>query len=348
MKVKTYTFEDIRKGMDVIKEQFGPDTIIMDIKQNNHNGNGWTKKGCEISIAVENDPVATVEMDLGEVRKKTEAIWSDAARYVTERLSSIESDMFTDRLKAYPTPLKIIHDRLIKSGLDRQISLSVVSDVYAEIGLIAENTTKALYFVKSKLGKRVPLCNLLSDEKPTVFVGPTGSGKSETAKKLAVLMQDRDLNPSIIAFDPVRKGTYGEYVNFSEQVGVPFQFAANAGELNRKIQEATGNVIVDITGHMAYQREALAPLPGLRKIAVFPAGARDEAVDQYLSAMRDIPISGLVFTKLDEYDRFGCLMNSILRLERPIAALTGGLQMENIMLPELETFGKIMIEGKIW
>ena len=66
MKVKTYTFDDIRKGMDVIKEQFGPDTIIMDIKQNNLNGDGWTKKACEISIAVDNEPIATLETDLGE------------------------------------------------------------------------------------------------------------------------------------------------------------------------------------------------------------------------------------------------------------------------------------------
>ena len=38
MRVRTYSFDDIRKGMDSIKEQYGPDTIIMDIKQNNLDG----------------------------------------------------------------------------------------------------------------------------------------------------------------------------------------------------------------------------------------------------------------------------------------------------------------------
>ncbi len=162
MKVKTYTFDDIRKGMDVIKEQFGPDTIIMDIKQNSHNGNGWTKKGCEISIAVENDPAATVETDLGEIRKKTEAIWSDAARYLTERLVSIETDMLLDRLKAYPMPLKILHDRLVRAGLDRHVTMSLLSEVFAEIGSIAENSTKALFFTKAKLGKHISLCDIMA------------------------------------------------------------------------------------------------------------------------------------------------------------------------------------------
>ncbi len=42
-----------------------------------------TKNGCEISIALDNDPSVTMENNLGDVRKKTEAIWSDAAKYLS-------------------------------------------------------------------------------------------------------------------------------------------------------------------------------------------------------------------------------------------------------------------------
>ncbi len=347
MKVKTFTFDDIRKGMDVIKDQFGPDTIIMDIKQNSLNGNGWMKKGCEISIAVENDPAAVIESDIGEIRKKTEAIWSDAARYLTERLASIESDMIVDRLKAYPMPLKVLYDRLARSGLDRYVIMSLLSEVYAEIGTIAENSTKAIFFLKAKLGKRIALYNAVTTEESLLVLGPTGSGKTETVKKLAFAMQARDMNVSIIGFDPVRKGSCDELQAFSEKTGVPFQFATNMDDLIRKFRGTEGKKLIDVTGHLAYQKEVIDPFREMKKIVVFSAGSRDETIEHYLGNIKDVPMAGLVFTKLDEELRLGHLCNTIMKLGRPVAAMTKGPGVQDILFPDHETFGKLLIEEKI-
>lgn len=347
MRIKTYTFDDIRKGMDVIKEQFGPDTIIMDIKQNNLNGNGWVKKGCEISIAVESDPVV-LENDLGEIRKKTEAIWTDAARYLTERLTAIETDMIVDRLKAYPVPLKILYDKMVRSGLDRYIAMSVLSEVYAEIGSISENSTKAIFFVKAKLGRRISLCDAVRSGGPTMFLGPTGSGKTETVKKIASMMQDNETNPSIVAFDPVRRGSYEELKMFSEKTGVPFQFTTAINDLIRKVREGGGNTLIDVTGHLTYQGEVVDHLREVKKIAVFPAGAREGAIKHYLGIFEEVAVEGLIFTKLDEEENPGNLCNSLIGLGCPVAALTKGVGWGDILIPDQETFGRILIEGKTW
>jgi len=348
MKVKTYTFDDIRKGMDVIKDQFGPDTIIMDIKQNSLNGNGWTKKGCEISIAVENDPAAVIESDIGEIRKKTEAIWSDAARYLTDRLTAIESDMIVDRLKTYPMPLKVLYDRLARSGLDRYVTMSLLSEVYAEIGTIAENSTKALFFLKAKLGKRIALYNAVTTEESLLFMGPAGSGKTETVKKLARIMQGKDINPSIIGFDPVRKGSYDELLAFSEKTGVPFQFATTIDDLLKKVHEAGGKKLIDVTGHLAYQKEVIGPLREMKKIIVFSAGSRDETIEHYLNVIKGVSVAGLIFTKLDEQQHLGHLCNTIMKLGIPIAAMTRGAGLNDILIPDHETFGKVLIEERAW
>lgn len=346
MKVKTFTFDDIRKGMDVIKDQFGPDTIIMDIKQNSLNGNGWIKKGCEISIAVENDPAAAIESDIGEIRKKTEAIWSDAARYLTERLTSIESDMIVDRLKAYPMPLKVLYDRLARSGLDRYVIMSLLSEVYAEIGTIAENSTKAVFFLKAKLGKRIALFNAVTTDESLLLMGPTGSGKTETVKKLAFAIHNRDINVSVIGFDPVRKGSCDELQAFSEKTGIPFQFATTIEDLLKKFRETEGRKLIDVTGHLAYQKEVLDPFREIKKIAVFSAGSRDETIENYLDNMKGISIAGLIFTRLDEERRLGHLCNTIMKIGRPIAAMTRGAGVNDILVPDHETFGKLLIEEK--
>ena len=348
MRVKTYTFEDVRTGMEVIKEQFGPDTIIVDIKQNVMNGSKTAQNCCEISIALDNDPLVTMDNSLGEVRKKTEAVWSDAAKYLSDRLLSIESDMLTDRLKNYPTTLKVLYEKMLRSGLDRYLALSLVSEVFAEMGSLSENSLKAAFMLKSRLGKRISLCTVMSDDASTALIGPTGSGKTEAAKKLALAMKEEGLDPLIIAYDPVKRGTYSEYINFSGKTGIPVQFASHAGDLKTQVQNGNEKKIIDITGHSVHQREAVQCLPGMRKLAVFPAGARDEAVDQYLSAMSYVSIAGLIFTKLDEYDRFGTVCNTIVRLKRPIAALIGGPEAKDIVIPGPGTFGTMLIEGKTW
>jgi flagellar biosynthesis GTPase FlhF len=250
---------------------------------------------------VENEPGVALETDLGEIRKKTEAIWSDAARYLTDRLVSIETDMLVDRLKTYPMPLKILHDRMMKAGLDRHICMSLLSEVFAEIGSIAENSTKALFFTKTKLGRRIALCDALAPDESILLIGPTGSGKTETAKKLAAVMND-----------------------------------------------GNGKKIIDITGHLTYQGEVVDNFRGMKKLVVFPAGMRDEMLEHYLGIMDSASISGLIFTKLDEQDRLGPLCNSILKLGRPIAALTGGAGIGEIMIPDQDTFGRILIEGRGW
>ncbi len=348
MRVKTYSFEDVRQGMEVIKAEFGPDTIIVDVKQNITHGNCPARGGCEISIALDNDPIIEMENNLGDIRKKTEAIWSDAAKYLSDRLLSIETEMFVDRLKVYPTTLKVLYDRMLKAGLDRHIALSLVSEVFAEMGSLSENSLKAVFVLKAEFGKRISLCKIVPADESIVLMGPTGSGKTEAAKKLALAIREEKVCPVIIAFDPVKRGTYAEFIGFSGRTGIPFQFASNIEELRSCIDNEPGKKIIDITGHFNHQQEAIPYLAGMKKLAVFPAGARDEAIDRYLGTMNHLSIAGLVFTKLDEYDRFGTVCNTVLRLKRPVAALTCGMGTKDVVLPGPETFGRILIEGKTW
>lgn len=51
MRIKTYVFDDVKRGIEVLKKEYGPDTVILDIKEN-IKGIG-NDKLCEISIAIE-------------------------------------------------------------------------------------------------------------------------------------------------------------------------------------------------------------------------------------------------------------------------------------------------------
>jgi hypothetical protein len=95
MRVKTYVFEEIKTGMERIKEKFGPDTIILDIK--NYGSNGQSK-GCEISVALEGDPELDGE-GLGELRRKSEEAWNYATKFLVNKIMSVETELLRDRMK---------------------------------------------------------------------------------------------------------------------------------------------------------------------------------------------------------------------------------------------------------
>jgi flagellar biosynthesis GTPase FlhF len=347
MRVRTYSFDDIKKGMDSIKEKYGPDTIIMDIKQNNLDGFGWSKKACEISIAVEDQPAAAQDDYLQELRRGTEAVWQHTTKYLSERLVSIESEIITDRIKTYPISLKVLFEKIVRSGFNASLALELVSEVYTEVGHLTENSTKTIFFLKNVLAKRMKTFSIVDSQEPFVVLGPTGAGKTETVKKLSKMAFEEGMPVSILAFDPVKRSSRVELLAFSESTGVPFQFTADLEDLITKMKQARGKLFVDLTGQMDIQRKIVDKLGEFKKIIVLPAGARDDKIEQYIRIFQNCNIAGLVFSKLDEEERLGNFCYSALMLNRPVCFMTKGIKFNDILPYDKETFSRILIEGAI-
>jgi len=348
MRVKTHSFEDIRQGMEKIKETYGPDTIIVDIKHNNHNGYGWSKKSCEISVALDGDPELR-ENELGELRKRTESIWSQTAQFLSEKLISVESEMIMDRVKTYPLPLKVLFEKIVKNGVNMHLAMSMISEVYGEIGQLAGNSIKAAFFLKSIIARRISISDITDSDGAVMLLGPTGAGKTETAKKLARLLSGRQKQATVMVFDPIKRGSYDECRTFSENTGIPFVFTTNIDDLCVKVSKGTGKIIIDITGHVDFQEKIAERLPMMEKVIILPAGARDEKMKGYLNKFKNTNhVAGVIFTKLDEEDSLGHLCHNLIDLDQPLCSVTTGINLEDIVIPNVEMLGKLFLEGNQW
>jgi hypothetical protein len=146
MKVKAYIFEDINEGIERIKEEYGADTMILDIKDTSKN----SRKSCEISIRLD-DPEFE-EDNTGALRKKTEEIWSHTAKLLSEKIIDLELDMIKDRAKQYSLLLRVFFQKMSKNGFDIHRAFSMISEIYEEemLGHICHN----LIFLKQ------PVCCL--------------------------------------------------------------------------------------------------------------------------------------------------------------------------------------------
>jgi flagellar biosynthesis GTPase FlhF len=255
--------------------------------------------------------------------------------------------MIRERIKAYPISLKVLFDRITKNSFSDYLALELISEVYTEIGHLAENSTKTLFFLKNAIAKRMKTFSVIDSQAPIVIMGPTGAGKTETVKKLSIMCSEKEMPVSILAFDPVKKSSYDELYAFSESTGVPFQFSATIEDLIIKIKQTTGKLFIDLTGQMDIQKKIIDKLGEFKKIIVFPAGSRDDKIEQYINMFKGCNIAGLVFSKLDEEERFGNFCHTVLTLGRPICFLTKGIRSTDILPYDKETFSRILIEGVI-
>jgi flagellar biosynthesis protein FlhF len=344
MRVKTYVFEDVKAGMEAIKAQYGSDTMIVDIK---NNGNQVSPKSCEISIALEEE-LQPNACDLGDVRKKTEAIWNYALRLMNERLEGIETDIIKERTREYPLPLRILFDRLVKNGFDRKLAMSLISEVFGEIGDAAQDSMKANTSMRRAMARQISLCTITDESGPILMLGPTGAGKTQTTKKLAKILAARENAVSIVAYDPFTKGSYDDLMAFSESHCLPFSFTTNEEDIGFIVERDRRQKIIDVTGHPHIQRKVLEKLRGIVKVIVLPAGARDEKNRTYCSEFGDSSATTIGFTKLDEEENLGHLGHNLISLGQPLSFLTTGISIDDIVIPDHESLFKILLEGNTW
>jgi flagellar biosynthesis GTPase FlhF len=344
MRVKTYVFEDVKAGMDAIKAQYGSDTMIVDIK---NNGNHVSRKSCEISIALEEE-LEPNACDLVDVRKKTEAIWNYALRLMNERLEGIETDIIKERTREYPLPLRVLFDKLVKNGFDRKLAMSLISEVFGEIGEAAQDSMKANTSMRRAMARQISICSLAEESGPILMLGPTGAGKTQTTKKLANIFAAQDKAISIVAYDPFTKGSYDDLMSFSESHGLPFSFTTNEEDIGFIVERDRRQKIIDISGHSSVQKKVLEKLREINKVIVLPAGARDEKNRNYCNDFSDVSSSTIGFTKLDEEEKLGHLGHNLINLGQPLSFLTTGIGIDDIVMPNHESLFKILLEGNTW
>lgn len=344
MRVKTYVFSDLKEGMELIKAEYGSDTMIVDIK---NNGKKMGRNACEISIAVD-DGTGDEAVDDEDVRRKTEAMWNHALGLMRERLTGIEDEMIRERTKGYPLPLRILFDKLVKNGFDRHLALSMVSDVYGEIGSAAEDSVKANHHLKRVLERKIKTCDVTEGEEPLLMLGPSGAGKTQTTKKIARLFAAKEKAVSILAYDPVAKGSYDDLMSFSEKNGIPFSFTTNEEDIGPIVERNKRRTIIDVAGYEELQRRVTANLTGVLKLIVLPAGARDDKVKNYCGRFGDPEKTVIGFTKLDEDESLGHLGHNLIHLGYPVCVLTTGIGIDDLLLPDHDSFYKILLEGNTW
>jgi len=288
MKIKRFFAPDIRQAIRLVREEQGPDAVIL--------SNSRVNGGIEIVAAVDYDETvfrAVKGEILGEARapeapaavapvrkgRETAAmpaaspaaraaggaddvggnIWSQEPTLVELRAelnrlrlmmeNQLSSLAWGNFARREPLAVELIQ-RLMRFGLTAAQSRRLIDGLGRLSGDIEELWQRAL----SVLAGRIPQYghDILEEGGVIALVGPTGVGKTTTAAKLAAryAMRHGSRQVALITVDNFRVGAYEQLRTYGRILDVPVKTADSRDELRKVLNDLCDRrlILIDTTG----------------------------------------------------------------------------------------------------
>ncbi|MBZ9610244.1 flagellar biosynthesis protein FlhF [Rheinheimera maricola] len=168
------------------------------------------------------------------------------------------------------------------------------------------------------------------------LIGPTGVGKTTTVAKLAAEFARRHGadKVALITTDSYRIGAYEQLATFGRIIGCPVKQAKDSEELALLINQLQQRklILIDTAGMSQRDLKLAEKLAGLvhnsrvkiKSYLVLSATSQAKVMQESVTHFKRIPLSGCIFTKLDECLSLGEVINVAIQNALPVSYLTNG------------------------
>lgn len=175
--------------------------------------------------------------------------------------------------------------------------------------------------------------------KRMVFVGPTGVGKTTTIAKLAArysLMQNKSV--ALIAADTYRIAAISQLRMYGELMGIEVDVVHSLQEMASIVEKRRERdvVLIDTAGRSPRNKQGMDALRALLEAAeptethlVMSITTKASDLKEILDRFSPLCYDRLLFTKIDESEKFGEMVDTILSTGYPVSFLSTGQSVPN-------------------
>jgi len=330
MDIKHYIGDNVKDIMDQIKAEMGPDAIIL------HKGK-MRKKGIKglfskpmIEIVAAYDKAVNENVNVLDNRRfQAMEFQLNKLNATIEQLANANNNPAIIN-NAYSTYVEM----LCSNGVDTVLATEIVDKAAALSSQKADICKNMRAIIKEYLGEPVPI-NLDNDVKNVIiFLGSTGVGKTTTLAKLAAyygIQLNKKL--ALITTDTYRIAAVEQLRTYSEIMQLPLSVAYSLDELAAQIAYYKGYdmIMIDTPGRSPKDIEGIDYIKKIVKISeptdvflLINASTNYNACKRLWGRFSDINDIRLLFTKLDETDSLGTILNMRHLSNRPLSYVTNG------------------------
>jgi flagellar biosynthesis protein FlhF len=368
MATKTYKANSIREAIGQIKEELGAEAMILSTKkvpkgpQNPYGRDTFEitaagkeelskddKMGADMSfssLAPWNEQPAMLHRGKADDSREWTSLQNELSQIKNMLLLSNQSAGFSDLLHL-PSSCLNLYAKLLRCGISERRVWSLIRESGAFDQSKDVIPEQILQKVMKALLASIHTCEpfAMSRKGPLVaaFVGPTGVGKTTTIAKLsAELSLKQKKNVGIISIDSYRIGAVEQLKTYAAIMGLPCLPAFSKEDLTKALQKMKQQdvILIDTAGQSHRDMDRLKELAELLPVElsidthlVLSATTKPEDMKDAANNFSILHPKSYVFTKLDETQTCGGMIDQVMDLSLPISYITNGQRVpEDIMV----------------
>ncbi len=363
MKMKRYFAPDARQALRALREEQGPDAVIL--------SNRRVPGGVEMISAMDYED-AMVNSSLGnpDVLAEIDSPKNDLKNEISKEALNIktgntteyqhnESATVLNKIQDELTGLRNIMEaplmqfswgetarvqplyasllkQLMTLGLSSGLSQNIAKKL-AQKGLSKNSWLESLNY----LANLVPINNedILTNGGIVSLIGPTGVGKTTTIAKLAArfALKHGRRGVNLISTDNYRIGAHEQLRSYGRILGIPVHVASDADELKtllKEVKESTAEhqlTLIDTAGVCQRDLRLTEQITSIdingmdiKKYLVLSATGQMNLQDDVIREFGKANLNGCVVTKIDEAASLGEIISVLIQHKLPVSFVCDG------------------------
>lgn len=335
MKIKKYTGQTTHEAMLKMKKELGQDAIILNTKTVRKKGiiGFFQKPIVEVTAAFEEKNILPMRTSEDDKFKKINSELIALKSMVEELATNItrENTNLSTKLEKY-------RNKLIENGVEYHIATSILKDLSQQINFKNKDIQSVKNIIKYTLSEYIGrVCPLSLDsqyQKVIFFVGPTGVGKTTTLAKLAAqLVLNKKHDIGLVTLDTYRIAAVDQLKTYSDILQLPLEIVYNEEDVYKTLVafKEKDIIFMDTAGINHREIDEKDQIYRIidsiqnKEIYLVLSGTTNyntlKSIIDHYSFIKDYKI---IFTKLDEAEGFGNILNAKYLTQNPVSYITTG------------------------
>jgi flagellar biosynthesis protein FlhF len=359
MYIKRFRAETAKKALMMAKGEFGADAVILSTKKVKGIGGTFTGTGdalVEVVAGIDfdstthpgtgaekaraNKPPERFEKILQEdIQNEKMASLEEEMKGLKRMVSFIAREVQREKLSKLSANNLCLYRILVGRGLHSSLAYKLIKkSAPSSSASIADHEEKVRMNVRGLLSNCIeeaqPAGKRMEEQKIVALIGPTGVGKTTTLAKLAALhAYKKKEKVAILTLDTFRIGAAEQLKVYGKIMGLPTHVVSSRDEIIRYVLGSSDKdlILIDTAGRNYRDESHLKELKALAELkvsmkfnAVLSLTTRDKELTKIAKSFATLPVESLIFTKLDESESYGTMLNVSAAAARPISYFTTG------------------------